>query len=481
MNRYTRALVIAAMLGMVAIPTHRAVAQTTPQYTLIDLGTLGGPNSFVTGASQIIGTVGTVVGAAETSVPDPYTPACSDSECLISHAAAWRGGGVTDLGALPGVNNSFAFWTVESGMTVGFSQNGVIDPLTGFPEERAVLWGGGKTVNLGTLGGYESFAASVNNRGQVTGIATNTAPDPYSLFGWNAESRPFLWQDGQMRDLGSLGGPDGIGQVVNESGQVAGESSINSVPDPVTGTPVLHPFLWTNGRMRDLGTLGGSLLPSYGIMGLNNSGEVVGPSYLAGDQTFHPFLWNGRTMLDLGTFGGAYGIATWLNDAGHVVGWATTPGNAAVHAFMWQNGHMTDLGVLPGDQCDSAWGINAQDQVIGDAGFCGQATPHPFLWEHGSMYDLNTLIPPSNLHLVEANYIDDRGEIAGFGVLPNGDQHAFLLVPVSSATSGAAAQTARTIAASACGTTHAGPTASEWVNRASNAGRYPIRDYSVQP
>jgi hypothetical protein len=46
------------------------------------------------------------------------------------------------------------------------------------------------------------------------------------------------------------------------------------------------------------------------------------------------------------------------------------------------------------------------------------------------MVDLNTLVPPgSKMHLVEAEYINDRGEIAGFGVLPNGDGHAFLLIP----------------------------------------------------
>jgi len=44
--------------------------------------------------------------------------------------------------------------------------------------------------------------------------------------------------------------------------------------------------------------------------------------------------------------------------------------------------------------------------------------------------DLNTLLPPGSSVLVpNAIGINDRGEIAAKGVLPNGDQHAVLLIP----------------------------------------------------
>jgi hypothetical protein len=33
------------------------------------------------------------------------------------------------------------------------------------------------------------------------------------------------------------------------------------------------------------------------------------------------------------------------------------------------------------------------------------------------------------MHLVEAEFINGRGEIAGHGRLPNGEAHEFLLIP----------------------------------------------------
>ena len=48
------------------------------------------------------------------------------------------------------------------------------------------------------------------------------------------------------------------------------------------------------------------------------------------------------------------------------------------------------------------------------------------------MVNLNTLVlPGSGLTLIAAAYINDQGEIAGAGVLPNGDLRAVLLIPAS--------------------------------------------------
>ena len=140
------------------------------------------------------------------------------------------------------------------------SENGAIDPLYPgvVPEINAVLWKDGEIVNLGTIeGGYESNAFAVNDRGQVAGVFLNTIPDSFSPFG--LQVRAFLWQNGVMEDLGTLGGPEASAYFMNERGQVAGTSFINSIPNPDTGIPTLDPFLWADGKMIDLGTLGGTI------------------------------------------------------------------------------------------------------------------------------------------------------------------------------------------------------------------------------
>ena len=112
---------------------------------------------------------------------------------------------------------------------------------------------------------------------------------------------------------------------------------------------------------------------------------------------------------------------------------------------MFKRGVMTvtDLGVINNDPCSTGYAVNSSGQIVGDAGACGIGGD-AWLWENGGpMVDLNTLaIPGSGLHLADARLINDRGEIVCTGVLPNGDKHAVVLIPVgdeAQTTHGAAA------------------------------------------
>jgi probable HAF family extracellular repeat protein len=226
-----------------------------------------------------------------------------------------------------------------------------------------------------------------------------------------------------MQDLGTLGGTDAFGISINDRGQVLGVSYLNSTPNPIDG------FLWENGTMTDIpDALGGTQVnPSY----LNNKGQAVGNATLPGDTELHPFLWEKGVFTDLGTFGGTFGAATGVNEVGHVVGMATYPGDTILRAFLWKNGVKSDLGTIGSDACSQAYAINSHSQVVGWSGACDLSGLRAFLTENGGpMVDLNTLIPAnSGISLIAASNINDRGEIAGVGLLSNSDTRAFLLIP----------------------------------------------------
>jgi probable HAF family extracellular repeat protein len=444
-------------LFALAIPVSGTAAPEDHHYKLIDLGTLGGPQSFGDaghGAANI-NNKGIAAGVADTATLDPNYPNFGlqgifsldgTLDPYVHHTFLARDGSVTDLGALPGADNSSSpGWVTENGLVAGQSLTGTIDPLTGWRAQHAVIWKDGKIIDLGTLGGYESGVligmGQANSKGQVTGFATNAIPDPVSViyflingFTSGTQTRAFLWDESNgMRDLGTLGGPDAWGFFINERGQIAGAADTNATINPVTMNVTVHPFLWDHGTMTDLGTLGGTFgLPG----GLNNRGQVVGESNLPGDMSSHVFLWNaGAPMRDLGSaLGGSQSSPSDINDAGDFVGQGLTAGDEKFHAFIRKNGTYTDLGRLPDldDTCVGAFGINARDQVVGQVveNFCTGPRAHAFIWQDGRMTDLNVFVPVgSDLTLVEVERINNRGELFGIATLPSGDFHAFLLIP----------------------------------------------------
>lgn len=421
----------------------RSYAQQTPtthhHYVVVDAGTLGGPESIVFEVGvRNLNNQGTLAGCADTPNVDFNDPQNPDFgyfdgaiDPYIQHPFQSKRGEITDLGTFPGGASGCPQWISDSGLIAGAATNGKIDPVAGFPEINAALWRNGQLLNLGAFGGNESLAWSVSNQGQVVGFAANTIPDQFAgavTFGLSATlTHAFLWQNGQMQDLGTLGGPDSDALLINERGQIAG-ISITTI-DPATQQPTVDPFLWENGKMIDLGTLGGTNgVPDV----INNSGQVVGISNLAGDQTWHPFLWSNGVLRDLGTNGGSFGEARWINDGGDAAGWATLPGDFVVHATLWKESKIVDLGATTDLPCSYANGINNLGQVLGTLQHCPEviAGREAFLWEKGDLVNLNTLVPSSSgIVLIGAFNANNRGEIVAEGRLLNGDLRAVLLVP----------------------------------------------------
>jgi probable HAF family extracellular repeat protein len=437
-------------LATLVVPQQSAAQHT--EYKLVDIGTLGGPSSYTSPAGSglvMLNNTGTVAGWADTTVPDPtclnnpFTSA-PDGSCLLVHAFRWKNGTLTNLGALPGPNSSAAVAINAGGWILGASNNGITDPVSGLQEARAVLWKADQLIDLGTVGGNIVLPQTLNNVGQVVGGFEDTTPDPFSLFGFPTQTRAFLWQNGVMKDIGTLGGPDAFPFSINEHGQAAGMSYTNAVPNATTGIPTLEPFLWQNGQMISLGTLGGTI-GSPGAQGsimVNNRAQVIGTSNLAGDESTHAFVWQGGHMMDLGTLGGPNSYPLWINDAGEIVGEADTSdvanalGQFPHHAFLWRDEVMTDLGTL--GSTSHAEAINGRGQVVGRSRLGSEISvlQHAFLWEGGGpMIDLNTLVTlPPGLQLIDAVNINERGEILVVELPPGaqagaGTQRLGLLIP----------------------------------------------------
>jgi probable HAF family extracellular repeat protein len=355
---------------------------------------------------------------------------------------------VTDLGTLDGGTYSEPYFITHIGLVSGTAS---------LPDgtQHAVLWFRGLNFDIGVpgLGGPNSISFSTNDSIQAIGEAETSTSDPNSedFCGFKAlglpssgTCLPFLWQNGVMSPLATLGGPNGVANMINNQGQVVGLAE-TSIKDPKCPAPqVLHfePVIWEKGKVQKLPTIHDD--PDGAAFGINDNGQVVGASgdcttfnanTLVNLQPLHALLWQKGTVTDLGSLGGTgqgMGILAFnLNNRGQVVGFSDIKDDKYFHAFLWnKETGMKDLGTLSGDVRSVALGINDRGDVTGlslDMDF----NPTAFLWHNGVLTDLNTLIPAkSPLFLMQACSINSRGEIVGLAVQTStGDLHAYLATP----------------------------------------------------
>jgi probable HAF family extracellular repeat protein len=358
------------------------------------------------------------------------------STTQASHSVRYT---ITDLGTLGG---SFS-------LAYGINDNGQIDgssTLPGDAVQHSFVIEKGAMIDLGTLGGpnSESFA-NLNNAIQVAGTAETSISDPngedFCAFGTHLVCLGFVWHHGIMTPLEPLGGNNSQAAAINDRGQVAGYAETGT-SDPNCPAPQVlqyRPAVWTAGHPK--------ALPLYpddtegAAFWMNNSGQVVGasgscapydPRYALPLQPRHALLWRDGKPVDLGNLGGELENAAFaINDRGQIVGASDLPGDIHQHAFFWHNGHMTDLGTLPGDVVSAAVAINNRGQVTGVSQDVN-GNIRAFLWQNGSMTDLNNLIAgQSPLYLLHGFGINSHGQIVGFALQTStGDVHAFLATPM---------------------------------------------------
>jgi len=121
------------------------------------------------------------------------------------------------------------------------------------------------------------IAAAINDANQITGQAYLSA---------NTKAHAFLWANGKMKDIDTLGSTYSEGESINQSGAVVGRMTVSS-PSLYL---VYHAFVFRSGKMQDLNKLipksSGWVLEE--ASGINDAGQIVGVGTLHGQD--HGFL-----------------------------------------------------------------------------------------------------------------------------------------------------------------------------------------------
>jgi probable HAF family extracellular repeat protein len=197
-------------------------------------------------------------------------------------------------------------------------------------------------------------ATAINNVGQIAGYAETTYNEPFA----------FVWDPlNGLRDFANAEGASWVGGL-NDLGQLSLGGSTPRLWDPNLGS-------------REITDWGSDFIM---MRELNDSAQLVG-SHPSESGDWGAFLWQNGSMQDLGTLGGAQSYGNAINDLGRVVGNSDT--SDWPHAFLWdaENG-MRDLGSL--GKGATATDINNLGQVVGYSG-TGTHGQRAFLWEAGVM------------------------------------------------------------------------------------------------
>ena len=272
--------------------------------TVRDLGTLGGDYSEATAINatgQVVGSSRIVAGGFDfhavvwdRGVPRDLGPGRAlaingrgqVTGFSASHAFLWNGTTLMDLGTLGG-GTSMATTINGRGQVAGFSS-------LASGTSHAFFWDGATMQDLGAVGrdywpgdpsSWFSNATALNGRGRVAGFSAGDFP---------AEELAFFWDGTTMHSLGTLGGADSHAMAMNDRGQVVGQAALPS-SSCYNYDVGCHAFLWNGATMLDLGSLGSG--PSVALA-LNGRGQIAGwssPGDLLLNAPIHAVVWTLRT------------------------------------------------------------------------------------------------------------------------------------------------------------------------------------------
>ncbi|HEX4783212.1 MAG TPA: hypothetical protein VH350_02655 [Candidatus Sulfotelmatobacter sp.] len=315
-----------------------AVAQTG--YKVTDLGTLGNDNMSCAMALNNQGWTAIQDGNAPPGQQDTIGALLNGRDAIDINGVQ------IDLGTLGG-QNSFMNWGEinDRGQIVGYSETDVPDPngedICGFGTHltcRPFLWQDFQMSALPTLGGNNGQASAINNHGQIAGFAENDTVDSTCPPGTtnNRIQLPVLWENGKAQALPTGSDPDGDALWINDRDQAVGDTG-------TCGGATSHAASWKNGTLTTLQDLGTFAL----AFSINDQDQIVGFVGSPDGTTQYGALWQNDTLTALGILPGDFGgIASGINNKGQVVGSNFDSKFNWSHAFIWQNNVMTDLNTL---------------------------------------------------------------------------------------------------------------------------------------
>jgi probable HAF family extracellular repeat protein len=328
---------------------HAAFWRNRQHHSILDLGTLGGPNSSVTW--NVKNTEGTIVGISQTADPDPLGEAWSSAAFysgpnavgFINLGFVWEGCQMRGLPNFPGGNNGFATGANNHGQVVGWAENDVHDPACVSPQVlqfRPAIWTLGPPDEIQDLplisGDTSGAATAINDNGQIVGISGICD----QAVGRQTAKHAVLWQNGGVTDIGNLGALFwNTPTAINQRGDIVGFAGAPNDPDG----NFLQAFIWTvHGGIQPLGFLPGDVhSEAYGI---NEKRQVVGLSCDA-NGSCRAFIWENGVMQDLNDlkqpdFSTRLETAKDINDEGEITGRTIDANNVrTVYLAVPANGH----------------------------------------------------------------------------------------------------------------------------------------------
>lgn len=216
-----------------------------------------------------------------------------DGQYMFPHAALWTNGTLVSLHAIIASLSSEGYDVNQQGQTVGFYYGfNPYTFYHAFVWQDTNTDGAadnGEFSDLGTLGGVVSQAYGVNELGQVVGASTLEGYAPWHAFlvtpqfgQWDDDRWSGTITNSFMMDLGTLGGTDSFAYAINDAGVIVGSAA--------TTSGEFHAFVLELGVMSDLNTMveSNSAWILTSALAVNSSGHIVGQGIVSGQS--HGFL-----------------------------------------------------------------------------------------------------------------------------------------------------------------------------------------------